>query len=87
MLDTQTKRRLDDCCDFLVGKLPDPKAQIEQITIGLICKFIDDMDKESIDLGGTAGRPSVVIDKQDDERNVKTQCIASLPRPPGPLVQ
>lgn len=54
MLDTQTKGRIDDCRDILVGKLPDPKAQIEQITIGLIYKFMDDMDKESIDLGGTA---------------------------------
>ena len=54
MLDTQTKRRIDDCRDILVGKLPDPKAQIEQITIGLIYKFMDDMDKESVDLGGQA---------------------------------
>ena len=53
MLETQTKRRIDDCRDTLVSKLPDLKAQIEQITIGLIYKFIDDMDKESIDLGGT----------------------------------
>ncbi|MBE0639316.1 MAG: N-6 DNA methylase [Bacteroidales bacterium] len=52
MLDTQTKRRIDDCRDILVGKLPDPKAQIEQITIGLIYKFMDDMDKEAIELGG-----------------------------------
>lgn len=54
MLDTTTKKRIDDCRDILVGKLPDPKAQIEQITIGLIYKFMDDMDKESIDLGGEA---------------------------------
>jgi type I restriction enzyme M protein len=54
MLDTQTKKRIDDCRDILVGKLPDPKAQIEQITIGLIYKFMDDMDKEAIDLGGSA---------------------------------
>ena len=54
MLDTQTKKRIDDCRDILVGKLPDPKAQIEQITIGLIYKFMDDMDKEAIDLGGEA---------------------------------
>ena len=54
MLDTQTKRRIDDCRDILVGKLPDPKAQIEQITIGLIYKFMDDMDKEAVDLGGKA---------------------------------
>lgn len=54
MLDTQTKRRIDDCRDILVGKLPDPKAQIEQITIGLIYKFMDDMDKEAMELGGSA---------------------------------
>jgi type I restriction enzyme M protein len=54
MLDTTTKKRIDDCRDILVGKLPDPKAQIEQITIGLIYKFMDDMDKEAIELGGKA---------------------------------
>jgi len=54
MLDTQTKKRIDDCRDILVGKLPDPKAQIEQITIGLIYKFMDDMDKEAIELGSSA---------------------------------
>lgn len=54
MLDTITKKRIDDCRDILVGKLPDPKAQIEQITIGLIYKFMDDMDKEAIELGGVA---------------------------------
>jgi type I restriction enzyme M protein len=54
MLDTTTKKRIDDCRDILVGKLPDPKAQIEQITIALIYKFMDDMDQESIELGGKA---------------------------------
>jgi type I restriction enzyme M protein len=54
MLDATTRKRIDDCRDILVGKLPDPKAQIEQITIGLIYKFMDDMDKEAIDLGGSA---------------------------------
>lgn len=54
MLDTTTRKRIDDCRDILVGKLPDPKAQIEQITIALIYKFMDDMDKEAIELGGTA---------------------------------
>ncbi|MCD6365998.1 MAG: N-6 DNA methylase, partial [Bacteroidales bacterium] len=54
MLDNTTKKRIDDCRDILVGKLPDPKSQIEQITIALIYKFMDDMDKESIDLGGEA---------------------------------
>ncbi|HCN82396.1 MAG TPA: hypothetical protein DIT07_02075, partial [Sphingobacteriaceae bacterium] len=54
MLDTATKKRIDDCRDILVGKLPDPKAQIEQITIGLIYKFMDDMDKEAVELGGSS---------------------------------
>lgn len=54
MLDPETRRRIDDCRDILVGKLPDPKAQIEQITIGLIYKFMDDMDKEAVELGGQA---------------------------------
>jgi len=54
MLDNSTKKRIDDCRDILVGKLPDPKSQIEQITIALIYKFMDDMDKESIELGGKA---------------------------------
>ena len=54
MLDTNTRKRIDDCRNILVGKLPDPKAQIEQITIGLIYKFMDDMDKEAITLGGAA---------------------------------
>jgi type I restriction enzyme M protein len=54
MLDTPTKKRIDDCRDILVGKLPDPKAQIEQITIALIYKFMSDMDKEAVELGGKA---------------------------------
>ena len=52
MLDTETKRRIDSCRDILVGKIPDPKSQVEQITIALIYKFMDDMDNESIDMGG-----------------------------------
>lgn len=52
MLDAETKRRIDTARDILVGKLPDPKSQVEQITIALIYKFMDDMDKESEELGG-----------------------------------
>ena len=52
MLDTDTKRRIDNARDILVGKLPDPKSQVEQITIALIYKFMDDMDKQSEELGG-----------------------------------
>ena len=52
MLDTETKRRIDTARDILVGKVPDPKSQVEQITIALIYKFMDDMDAESEELGG-----------------------------------
>ncbi len=40
--------------DVLVGKVPDPKAQVEQITIALMYKFMDAKDLESIELGGEA---------------------------------
>ncbi len=52
MLDTDTKRRIDTARDILVGKVPDPKSQVEQITIALIYKFMDDMDAEAAELGG-----------------------------------
>lgn len=52
MLDQQTKRRIDDCRDILVGKITDPKSQVEQITIALIYKFMDDMDTEALEAGG-----------------------------------
>src|SRR6266568_1570221 len=54
MLNFDTKRRIDSARDILVGKVPDPKAQVEQITTALIYKFMDDMDKESEELGGKA---------------------------------
>jgi type I restriction enzyme M protein len=54
MLDNDTKRRIDTARDILVGKVPDPKSQVEQITIALIYKFMADMDKESVDFGGQA---------------------------------
>ena len=54
MLDATTKRNIDAARNVLVGKVPDPKAQVEQITTALIYKFMDDLDKESIELGGKA---------------------------------
>ncbi|MEX0802829.1 MAG: N-6 DNA methylase [Candidatus Binatia bacterium] len=52
MLDSETKARIDSARDILVGKVPDPKSQVEQITIALIYKFMDDMDRQSEELGG-----------------------------------
>ena len=37
---------------MLVGKVPTPSGQVEQITIALIYKFMDDMDAESESIGG-----------------------------------
>lgn len=54
MLDSETKARIDSARDILVGKVPDPKSQVEQITIALIYKFMDDMDRQAEELGGKA---------------------------------
>ena len=54
MLDQETKRKINTARDILVGKVPDPKAQVEQITIALIYKFMNDMDHEAEELGGSA---------------------------------
>ena len=52
MLDIDSKRRIDEARDILVGKIPDPKSQVEQITIALIYKFMNDIDAQSEQLGG-----------------------------------
>ncbi len=52
MLKFDVKRKINTLRDILVGKVPDPKAQVEQITIAMIYKFMDDMDIEAIEFGG-----------------------------------
>ncbi|MDB6064380.1 MAG: Restriction modification system specificity domain [Pedosphaera sp.] len=52
MLTSETKRRIDACRDVLVGKLPQPSNQVELITLALIYKFMDDLDEDSVKLGG-----------------------------------
>jgi type I restriction enzyme M protein len=52
MLDSVTKKRIDDLRNILVGKIPSPQSQVEQITTGLIYKFMYDMDQEAVDMGG-----------------------------------
>ena len=54
MLDSETKKRIDDLRNILVGKLPSPQSQVEQITTGLIYKFMFDMDEEAVSMGGVA---------------------------------
>lgn len=53
MLNFDVKRKINTLRDILVGKVPDPKAQVEQITIALIYKFMDDMDLQAAEFGGS----------------------------------
>ncbi len=52
MLTSETKNRINACRDVLVGKLPLPTDQVELITLALIYKFMDDLDEESVKMGG-----------------------------------
>ena len=52
MMNFDIKRKINTLRDILVGKVPDPKAQVEQITIALIYKFMDDMDLQGVDFEG-----------------------------------
>ncbi len=52
MLTKDIKQTIDNARNVLVGKIPNPQSQIEQITIAMIYKFMDDMDIESVELGG-----------------------------------
>jgi len=58
MLDNITKRKIDNARNILVGRIPDPKSQIQQITLALIYKFMNDTDIQSVKLGG---KPSYFI--------------------------
>jgi type I restriction enzyme M protein len=55
MMNQEIRRRIDNARQVLVGKVPDPKSQVEQITTALIYKFMDDMDTESVRLEGNPG--------------------------------
>ncbi len=95
MLDTDTKRRIDSCRDILVGKVPDPKSQVEQITIALIYKFMDDMDAEAEELGGKRSFFAGDYDKYGwaklmrsglgghEMLNLYAEAIAKMPENPG----
>ena len=90
-----TKRRIDTARDILVGKVPDPKSQVEQITIALIYKFMDDIDAESEALGGRRqffagdfaryGWPQLVRAGLGGHEvlNLYAEAIARMPENPG----
>ena len=49
MLNADVKNRINYLRDILVGKVPDPKTQIDQITTALIYKFMSDSDDDCVD--------------------------------------
>jgi len=51
-MNAETKRHIDSARQVLVGVVPNPTSQIDQITNALIYKFMDDMDQAAIKHGG-----------------------------------
>jgi type I restriction enzyme M protein len=62
MLNKETKQKVDDLRQILVGKVTDPRSQVEHITNALLYKFMNDMDEESVSLGGV---PSYFVNKYE----------------------
>jgi type I restriction enzyme M protein len=50
----EIKRKIDHLRDLLVGKIPVPTDQVKQITLGLIYKFMSDIDEQNRELGGSS---------------------------------
>ena len=46
------RRRIDGARDVLVGIIPDPKGQVEQITTALIYKYLHELDCRAVAAGG-----------------------------------
>jgi type I restriction enzyme M protein len=53
-MNAETKRHIDSARQILVGVVPNPTSQIDQITNALIYKFMDDMDQAAIKQGDKA---------------------------------
>ncbi len=51
-MNADTKRHIDSARQVLVGVVPNPTSQIDQITNALVYKFMDDMDQAAIKAGG-----------------------------------
>lgn len=47
-------KAIKDLRDTIVGKVPLPNDQVDQITLALLYKFMDDMDQVGISMGGIA---------------------------------
>jgi type I restriction enzyme M protein len=53
MLTSEIKQKIDSARNILVGKIPTPTGQVEQITLALVYKFMNDIDEQNKELGGT----------------------------------
>ena len=71
-MNAETKRHIDAARQVLVGVVPNPASQIDQITNALIYKFMDDMDQAAIKVGG---KPSFFVG--DLERYAWTRLMDS----------
>ena len=47
-------KAIKDLRDTIVGKVPLPNDQVDQITLALLYKFMDDMDQVGLQMGGVA---------------------------------
>ena len=52
MLSNDTRKIIDDARNTLVGQIPVPMMQCQQITLALTYKFMSDDDQAAVDLGG-----------------------------------
>lgn len=52
MLTSEVKQKIDAARQVLVGKIPNPIGQVQEITNALIYKFMDDMDEKAVSMGG-----------------------------------
>ena len=46
------RQQINNARDALVGIIPDPKGQVEQITTALVYKYLDKLDSDSVAIGG-----------------------------------
>lgn len=72
MLTQDIKKHIDAARQILVGVVPNPMSQIEQITNALIYKFMDDMDQQAVKAGG---EPSFFV--KDIEKYAWTKVMDS----------
>ncbi len=52
MLNNDTRKIIDDARNTLVGQIPVPMMQCQQITLALTYKFMSDDDQQAVELGG-----------------------------------